>query len=63
MSIVQTDLPVTSARVEEYLNQLGRAYPFLEIEQLARSAYGRPIWAVTVGEGERPTKSRGPGRV
>ena len=53
MSIVQTELPVTAARVEEYLNQLGRAYPFLEIEQLARSAYGRPIWAVTVGEGER----------
>ena len=53
MSIVETNLPVTSARVEEYLNQLGRAYPFLEIEQLARSAYGRPIWAVTIGEGER----------
>ena len=53
MSIVQTELPVTAARVEEYLNQLGRAYPFLEIEQLARSAYGRPLWAVTVGEGER----------
>ena len=53
MAIVQTELPVTAARVEEYLNQLGRAYPFLEIEQLARSAYGRPIWAVTVGEGER----------
>jgi g-D-glutamyl-meso-diaminopimelate peptidase len=50
---VQTELPVTAARVEEYLNQLGRAYPFLEIEQLARSAYGRPIWAVTIGEGER----------
>ena len=53
MSIVQTELPVTAARVEEYLNQLGRAYPFLEIEQLARSAYGRPLWAVTMGEGER----------
>ena len=53
MSIVETNLPVTAARVEEYLNQLGRAYPFLEIEQLARSAYGRPIWAVTIGEGER----------
>ena len=53
MAIVETDLPVTAARVEEYLNQLGRAYPFLEIEQLARSAYGRPIWAVTIGEGER----------
>ena len=53
MSIVETNLPVTAARVEEYLNQLGRAYPFLEIEQLERSAYGRPLWAVTVGEGER----------
>ena len=53
MAIVQTELPVTAARVEEYLAQLGRAYPFLEIEQLARSAYGRPLWAVTIGEGER----------
>ena len=53
MAIVQTELPVTAARVEEYLTQLGRAYPFLEIEQLARSAYGRPLWAVTIGEGER----------
>jgi g-D-glutamyl-meso-diaminopimelate peptidase len=53
MSIVETNLPVTAARVEEYLNQLGRAYPFLEIEQLARSAYGRPLWAVTIGEGAR----------
>ena len=53
MSIVETNLPVTAARVEEYLNQLDRTYPFLEIEQLARSAYGRPLWAVTIGEGER----------
>ena len=53
MSIVQTNLPITSARVEEYLQELSRAYPFLEPEQLARSAYGRPIWAVTIGEGER----------
>ena len=58
MSIVETDLPVTSARVEEYLNQLGRAYPFLEIEQLARSAYARPLWAVTIGEAEGDSSAR-----
>ena len=30
MSIVQTDIPVTSARVTEYLRALSEAYPFLE---------------------------------
>ena len=53
MSIVQTDIPVTSARVTEYLRALSEAYPFLEIQTLASTAFGRPIQAVTIGDGSR----------
>ena len=53
MSIVQTELPVTSQRVTEALQRLAEAYPFLEPELLARTAYDRPIWAVTMGQGKR----------
>ena len=53
MSIVQTDLPITSERVTSYLQQLSEAYPFLEPELLARTAFDRPIWAATIGQGPR----------
>ncbi len=53
MSIVQTDVPVTSAGVERDLRALGEAYPFLETELLARTAFGRPIYAVKIGQGPR----------
>ena len=53
MSIVQTDIPMTSARAEAALRSLAQAYPFLELETLARTAFGRPITAVTIGQGER----------
>ena len=53
MSIVQTDVPLTSQRVESYLQALSEAYPFLETETLARTQFGRPIWAVSIGEGPR----------
>lgn len=53
MSIVQTDVPMTSDRVESALRALSEAYPFLETELLARTAFGRPVYAVTVGQGDR----------
>ena len=53
MSIVQTDIPVTSARVTEYLRALSEAYPFLETQTLASTPFGRPIQAVTIGDGPR----------
>ena len=53
MSIVQTELPITSERVTAYLQRLAESYPFLEPELLARTAYDRPIWAVTMGQGPR----------
>ena len=53
MSIVQTDVPMTAELAEAHLRSLSGAYPFLDPELLARTAFGRPIYAVTIGEGER----------
>lgn len=53
MSIVQTDVPQTAERVEGALQALSEAYPFLETELLARTAFGRPIYAVKIGQGKR----------
>ena len=53
MSIVRTDIPMTSALAEETLEALGAAYPFLQTELLARTAFGRPITAASLGRGSR----------
>ena len=53
MSIVQTDVPITSERVGQYLEELGRAYPFLRTENLGTTDGARPIRAVVVGAGPR----------
>ena len=53
MSIVQTDVPITSERVGQYLEELGRAYPFLRTENLGTTDGARPIRAVAVGAGPR----------
>ena len=53
MSIVRTDIPMTSALAEETLEALGAAYPFLQTELLARTAFGRPITGASLGRGDR----------
>ena len=53
MSIVRTDIPMTSALAEDTLDALGAAYPFLQTELLARTAFGRPITAASLGRGDR----------
>ena len=53
MSIVRTDIPMTSALAEETLEALGAAYPFLQTELLARTAFGRPITGASMGRGDR----------
>ena len=53
MSIVRTDIPMTSALAEDTLEALGAAYPFLQTELLARTAFGRPITAASLGRGDR----------
>ena len=53
MSIVRTDIPMTAALAEDTLDALGAAYPFLQTELLARTAFGRPITAASLGRGDR----------
>ncbi len=53
MAIVQTDVPMTSALLEQNIRQLTEKYPFLKSETLTTTAFGRPVLALEIGEGER----------
>lgn len=53
MSIVPTDTPMTSALCEESVRSLAQAYPFLRTEVLTTTAFGRPVLALMLGDGER----------
>ena len=53
MSIVATDLPMTSDRCQSTLQALEREYPFLRTRALTTTAYGRPVLAASMGFGER----------
>ena len=53
LSIVKTDVPMTSALNEQTIKQLAEKYPFIAVEQLTKTAFGRPLWAMTMGEGDR----------
>ena len=53
MSIVKTDVPMTSALAGETIARLLEAYPFLRSETIATTAFGRPIQTLVIGEGER----------
>ena len=53
MAIVQTDVPMTSALCQQTIRALAAAYPFFRVELLTTTAYGRPVLALVIGEGER----------
>ena len=53
MSVVPTDIPMTSALCEETIDRLLKTYPFLRSETLTTTAYGRPVRTLVVGNGER----------
>jgi len=53
LEIVKTDVPVTSALVQSYIDGLIRKYPFLRSEIITTSAFGRPVQTITAGQGER----------
>ena len=53
MAIVRTDIPMTSALCEETVQALQSAYPFLRVEQLTTTAFGRPVQVLVLGEGSR----------
>ena len=53
LSIVKTDVPMTSALCGETIQRLAEQYPFLEVEKLTDTAFGRPVWAIEMGDGDR----------
>lgn len=53
MPIVTTNIPITSARNDSLIARLAETYPFLRTRRFATTAFGRPLWALTVGNGAR----------
>ena len=53
MAIVPTNIPMTSALCEDTIARLIEAYPFLQSQLLTTTAFGRPVWMLQIGQGER----------
>ena len=53
MPIVTTDTLITSAGNTALIQALAQAYPIISLQQFGTTAFGRPLWAMTIGSGER----------
>lgn len=53
MSIVKTDVPMTSLLCRQTIRALAERYPFLRTRTIATTAFGRPLEAVVIGQGQR----------
>lgn len=53
MSIVSTNIPYSSEVLYNNLQDLQKAYPFLNIKPLGYSVLGKPLWVVTLGNGPK----------
>ena len=53
MAIVPTDVPMTSALCEQSIRALENRYPFVDVENLTTTVFGRPVQAMKLGDGER----------
>lgn len=53
MPIVTTDIPITSQRNLELIQQITDTYPFVRSQIIGTTAFGRPIPALVVGTGPR----------
>ena len=53
MAIVRTDIPMTSELYEQTIRKLAEAYPFLETDVLTTTAFGRPLYVIRIGSGDR----------
>ena len=53
LTIVRTDIPMTSELCEQTIRKLAETYPFLETEVLTTTAFGRPVYAIEIGDGDR----------
>lgn len=53
MPIVNTEVPITSAQNQRYLQQISEKYPFTKLEEVGVTDFQRPIWMLTIGTGKR----------
>lgn len=53
MAIVQTDIPITSEANTRMIRQLVQTYPFCRTEQIATTAFQRPVSTLVIGNGPR----------
>lgn len=53
MSIVPTSEPMTSALAVQSVERLTAHYPFIRSETIGTTAFGRPVWAMRIGTGDR----------
>jgi g-D-glutamyl-meso-diaminopimelate peptidase len=53
MPIVLPNVPITAAHNENLILQLAARYPFIRTELLGRTAFGRPIRSLVIGDGPR----------
>ena len=53
MPIVNTQIPITSALTENYLQQIAEKYPFARREKVGTTDFQRPVWMLTIGTGKR----------
>jgi len=53
MSIVQTDVPITSAASERMIGEIVSTYPFCRTEVIATTAFQRPVSTLVIGNGPR----------
>ena len=53
MSIVSTDVPMTSGLCEQTIRRLTETYPALQERVITTTAYGRPVQVMTIGSGDR----------
>ena len=53
LSIVQTDVPMTSALCSQTIDEIVRTYPLCRSEVLTTTAFGRPVKTLVIGSGGR----------
>ncbi len=53
MSIVRTDVPMTSSLCQQIIRELAQRYPDLRSEVLTATAFGRPVSTLVLGQGPR----------
>lgn len=53
MSIVPVNEPMTSQLAVQSIERLTQTYPFIRSETIGTTAFGRPLWALKIGTGNR----------